>query len=55
MGRSTLSDAFYWIWINGHRRYPGLGDYCRICDRETTSHARACPIRLAGTLSRSNK
>jgi hypothetical protein len=35
------------LWAAAHRTYPGLGDYCKICDRETTSHRPDCPVWLS--------
>jgi hypothetical protein len=34
------------IWKHGHRYYPMLGDWCRVCDRETRSHHPLCPVWL---------
>jgi hypothetical protein len=34
------------LWMHGHVNLPMLGDWCRVCGRETRSHDRLCPIWL---------
>jgi hypothetical protein len=42
-----LGHAARWeLWNRGHVYLPMIGDYCRVCSRETRSHDRLCPIWL---------